>query len=608
MEPTSNVRLVSPRKAPRKGHVEVVAAATELRRGVLPIQLPTGYGKTYAAAAVFRALFDAGEVDRVLYLVPTTAQLNQFANDGREDFLDAGVYGVVPFDISYSPTQAMKAHRDGSRVVFVATIQAVASGSAGLAVREMMLTGRWLVVVDEHHHYGIHKTWGRAVLDMRAAFTLAMSATPDRKAQDSAFGAPVVRVSYVDAREQKAVKSIELHAYEYRVDAITVNGEPRSFSTSELAEAAGSADPQAIDKFIVNNKLRWSPKYISPLVSIPVERLLARRGGYPLQMIVGAMGCLHAKMVCEQIRSMFGDLLAVDWVGTGPSGRSDAENEAVIKRFCPPKVDGARRPQDVKLDVLVHVGMAGEGLDSVFVAEVVHLNAATITNQNDQENGRSARRIPGAPEKLQKAFINVDTSSEYAAWSGDRIERVFDRDNGDVAPAPDTAKPDDEGDGDDRDIPAEPHIMIADCRLENIDKGDPEVKGCAEALVRAGNFDPLILSDPNHQIWDAAVMLRHRELVERARNQEGMSVLYQLRHDLKGAVGSAASTASRAASSGRFERSLVGDMCKRINSEMCRRFGQKVDDASEPGLRERRAWVRQLQIAIRSEGLPPWLR
>jgi len=463
-----------------------------------------------------------------------------------------------------------------------------------------------MVVVDEYHHYGVDKTWGRAVLGLSCQFTLAMSATPERKNQDSAFGAPTVKVSYLSALQEEAVKQLVLHSYEYRVDAISINGEPISFTTTDVVDAAGSSDPGAIDDYIIKNKLRWSPKYISPLVSIPVERLLARRGGYPLQMIVGAMGCLHAKMVCEQIQSMFGEVLRVDWVGTGPNGRSNSDNEDVLCRFCPPKKAGVRRPEDVRLDVLVHVGMAGEGLDSVFVAEVVHLNPANITNANDQENGRAARRIPGAPKPLQTAFINVDSSSPYAEWSGKKIMQVFDRENGEL---PDDG--DDESGSEPRsrneDIPDEPFIIIADCRLENIDKGDPEVKGCADALVKAGPLDPTVLEDPNHPIWDAAIKLRHLELIERSKGQDGMSAMYQLRKSISDVVRTAASVAARMGSAGRFERSLVGDLCKRINSEMRKRFGHKIDDADEAELRERYRWVRRLVTTMHAEGLPPWL-
>jgi len=608
MESSSNVRSVPPRKTLREGQKRVVEAALAKESGLLCVQLPTGYGKTLAAAATFTALRDTGRVNRLLYLVPTSAQLNQFTSDGSDDFLDAGLAGVTPFDVGYSPALALKKHRTNEWIVFAATIQAVAAGGVGIAIKEMLATGRWMIVVDEYHHYGIDKAWGRAVLDLPAGFILAMSATPERKENDSAFGAPAFKVTYRQAVKEGAAKSLSLHAYEYKVDAITVNGEPISFTTSELAESAGSADPVAIDKFITDRKLRWSPKYISPLVSYPIERLWKQRRGFPLQMIVGAMGCLHAKMVCEQIRAMFGDLLTVDWVGTGPYGRSDKENEEVIRRFCPPKRDGARHASDVKLDILVHVGMAGEGLDSVFVTEVVHLNAATITNQNHQENGRAARLIPGASQAIQHAVINVDTSSPFADWRGQKIMDAFDADVTKPPPS-DDEETKEENEFSDDDLPDEPLVVIADCELKHIDKGEPEVKQWAEHLVSAadGRIDRSVLDDPNHWLWDAAVRLRREELQQRARGLDLMSTLQQLRETVSKAVGTVALRAVHSSSSGRFEKSLLGDMMKRIYVEMKRRHGSAVDKADETGLRQRYSWLKELERQIKDKGIPLWL-
>lgn len=606
MESSSSVRSVPPRKTLREGQLQVVKKALSKKSGLLSVQLPTGYGKTLTAASVFVKLREAGVVNRLLYLVPTTAQLRQFTDDGRSDFEDAGLAGISPFDIGYSPGQALARHRKNHTIVYVATIQAVIAGHVGIAIKEMIQTGQWMIVIDEYHHYGVDKAWARAVLDLNAAFTLAMSATPIRKGQDGAFGKPSIITKYVDAAtKENAVKRLQLHSYEYRVDAITVNGEPISFTTSELIQEVGSTDPVANDKFVIGRKLRWSPKYISPLVSIPVERLLARRHrNFPLQMIVGAMGCLHAKMVCEQIHSMFGTLLRVDWVGTGPNGKSDADNEAILKKFCPPKRDGKRRPEDVGLDILVHVGMAGEGLDSVFVSEIIHLNPASITNQNDQENGRAARRIPGAPDDLQVAFINVDSSSPYAEWKGQLIMSVFDRENGEPPPpgGDDPPEPRDYSD-----IPDKPVVIIASCELDHIDKGDPEVRGCAEAIVKVMGLDISVLKDIKHEIYDHAITLRRRELAERAEGQEGMAALYQIRDQIRSAVGKVASLAARTASISRVEKSLPGDNMKRINSEIKKRFGGSVDDADENGLRERYAWVKRLETTIKTSGVPPWL-
>ncbi len=613
MESASSLRPVPPRKILREGQRRVVEYVRKHPLGCTAIRLPTGYGKTLTAAACFAELYKAGVVSRLLYVVPTTVQLRQFVSvsngsDGQEDFLDAGLAGVHPFDVGYSETQALKRHRMDSSAVFACTIQAVTVGAVGAAVRAMMETGRWMLVVDEHHHYAVDKSWSSALRSLNAVSVLAMSATPDRVDQDGAFGVPQVGVTYQEAHAEGAVKRLVLHSYEYQVDAITVNGEPISFTTSDLIKEVGSDKPNSIEEHITSRKLRWSPKYVSPLVSIPIDRLLRRRQHAPrvrFQALVGAMSCSHAQMVCEQIRTMYPDL-AIDWVGTGLNGRTQQDNEAIIARFCPPKRNGKRDPRDIKLDVLVHVAMAGEGLDSVFVVEVVHLNAATISNQNDQENGRAARRIPGLEDRFQEAVINVDSSSPYSEWSGDKIMDVFDRGLGKVP-----------GDGPERtasewDPPLEPTVILADCELTGIDKGDPEVIAHARnlsAIVK--EFCAADLEDINHPIYDYAIAIRKKELRDTPDQSLGMSALCQVREDVNQLVGTCASLAAQIVGQriGRFEKSLIGDFKKRFYGFLKKRFGGALVDADEAGLRERYAFLRgNVFVALKTGTLPTWLQ
>lgn len=603
------MRVVSPRKNLRDGQAEVLKAALAKTDGVLSVQLPTGYGKTIAAAAVFAAKYGRGEVNRLLYVVPTTSQLNQFCTDGAGDFLDVGIAGARIQDVGTFPTQSVKEHRSNRTIVFAVTIQALATSPAtASAVRELMTSGRWMVVIDEYHHYGEEKAWARAALSLPAVFVLAMSATPRRRENDGAIADPTVCVSYLSAFREKAVKELHLHAYDYKVDAITVNGEMLSFTTGTLAEAAGPGDG-AVDRFMAERKLRWSPKYISPLVSIPVERLLRMRGGLPLQMIVGAMGCMHAEMVCDQIRSMFGDCLRVDWVGTGPHGRTDDENRRVIGQFCPPKKNGVRRPQDIDLDILVHVGMAGEGLDSVYVTEVVHLNPATVSNQNDQENGRAARRIPGAPEQVQIAHINVDSSSPYAEWSGSKVMQVFDRVNGDGPVDDDGADGVDAADREDRErLPDEPLIVIADCELRHIDKGDPEVQSILNTwAAKVQNGFASLTPHDLEQMQQFAIATRRRELVEGASGMDLKSKMMQLRDSVNSAVGAVASLATRRIHGTKIEKSQIGETKRRIFCEIKKRFGQGIAQADEEELRARYEWVKNLERTLINEAVPGWL-
>ena len=103
-----------------------------------------------------------------------------------------------------------------------------------------------------------------------------------------------------------------------------------------------------------------------------------------LQILIGAMCCSHAELVCEQVKAhvdaLYPGQLTVDWVGTGPNGRSDNENRAIIRKFCPEKVDGTRRPEDIKLDIKKYVD------DSVYlVGTKGFVFSMDVTNMVDEK-------------------------------------------------------------------------------------------------------------------------------------------------------------------------------------------------------------------------------
>lgn len=583
------------RKNPRPGQAEVIARALEADQNQLCAKLPTGYGKTFTSACVYSSLQRQGKVDRLLYLVPTVGQLSQFVQDGKGDLEDACVDGVAYIcDIGFSgAAQAIKQHRRASHQVFATTIQALSTRSTGATVRDLMETGNWMICVDEYHHYGLEKTWGRAVLDLQrlpsCKFLLAMSATPNRPGDDSAFGKPDVSVTYRRAVLEGSVKPMQCHAYTYRIDAIE-NGDVISYTMQDLIDQAKSEKPEALEK--VFSQMRWSPKYISPLVDTPIARMIRQRcSGQPLQTLIGATCCSHAAMVCDQVKTMFPEL-RIDWVGTGINGRSDGENKAILRKFCPDKIDGKRRPQDVRLDVLVHVGMAGEGLDTIYVSEVVHLNAANKNNSNDQENGRGARFLPGV-----MATINVETGSDYAEkYLGRMIEMSFDSEN----PTEEEPAEDDAIDRTDDipELPEEPNIQILD--VECIDINTGEVKRMAQAFSEASGRS---LDDPEVEAKALAFYQQMRRKDAEQFNER--STVEQWKQQVENALSTVARRVARKLSPGRSDKALIGDIRKRINTRKKRTIGAIDKDVTT--LRSHWNWLRDLDHEVCQKEVPAWL-
>jgi len=402
---------------------EEIIRAFETQNHVIA-KLPTGYGKTKAAAGSYALLKSRGVANRMLYIVPRRNQAMQAADEiplALEEFAVKSKAIIV----GANPIQAERAHRASEIDVFVATVQSLLSSATQSTVARLTESGRWFVVIDEHHHYGNEGQWVECIKRLPSVAQLAMSATPNRHDGSDFFPEPTITETYYEASKHGFVKRLSLHAYEYSIDAVTVDGRVIPFSTAEVIEQAGSESPDEIDKFMAARKMRWSPKYISPLVTFPLDRIVdLRTRNIRSQMLIQAMSCSHAKMVCEQAKVLLPEFMEVDWVGTGPQGRSQQENEEVLHRFCPPKDASGKRPWT--LDVLVNVGIAGEGLDTTDVTEIVFLTPGNLTISNLQTIGRGARDA-SADVSCQRRYGQPNGGVRRAACDGTVRRRRRDR-------------------------------------------------------------------------------------------------------------------------------------------------------------------------------------
>jgi len=610
MERASIVRDLSQIKAlisgfnqePRAGQRAVLEELEKAARK-LNIKLPTGYGKTYTALCVYSILKALGEVNRLLVIFPTDAQLLQFQDSAPRTMLKCNITDPrMICDVRFYGANAIKRHMNNSCQAFLITVQSLI-GSRGMDNISMLLQkGRWMVVVDEYHHYGIDLPFGKAVNALQNEFLLCMSATPNRPNEDSAFGSPDVSVTYREAVAENAVKPLIGHSYHYRIDAINEENEVISLTTEDLIAEAKSDSPTAIEKYIYGKKLRLSPKYISPLVCTPISRMISERirTGYRLQAIIGAMCVSHAEMVCEQVRSLFPDL-KVDWVGTGDDGRSQDTNNAILKKFAPTNGD------EHSLDVLVHVGMGGEGLDTVYVSEVIHLNTASVNNTNNQENGRAARYLPGVI-----GHINFDAGTGYAkrGYVGNKIMDAMD----DMPPSSDDEDPGDDRNNPDQsddfyELPASPCIQIINAECTSIDSGDIEVQHMAEQLVGlVKEYSKEDLGNKESDLWQHAI---HGVKLMRARESEihnERASIVQWEDAVKNAMTTITGNIIRILTKSgiRIDKAIAGDIKKRINTKKKSDLGSA--EKSTESLRQHYNWLTRLNELIQKEGVPSWLR
>lgn len=582
---------------PRPGQQDALKALQDYDQS-LNVKLPTGYGKTFVALAAYSILSQvADRVNRNLIVVPTKPQLDQLKDARLSDF---GISGSV-VDIGFFGQQAIKKHLSGKAEVYATTIQALRQ-NAGLIVDAMMSDGSsWMVTVDEYHHYGDGLPFADAVEALNPTFRLCMSATPMRSNDDMAFGSPDVSVDYRQAVEEGVVKTLIGEAYHYVLD-IQEGDELRSVSIEDMKQEAGSSSPEAIEKLIIKREMRWLPKYISPLIEKPIQRMLNTRisTGKRAKAVIGAMCVSHAELICKQVKTAF-QMLNVEWVGTGPNGRKDADNKEIIKRFRDESENG--------VDVLVHVGMAGEGLDVPLITEVVHCNGAGLNVSNNQENGRGARFCEGLPE----CHIGFDASSEYAirGYIGDRIMDAMEF----QPPKEITEEEKDKNENEDwewDDLPDELNISIANIRFSHIEKGDPRVQDAAEAIANSkysGDAWDEIKDDEDHPIFRLAIQAVEMKQQRAAEAMNEESTIIRLRSDLDASVRVLAGNIGQRVmkSTGiRLDGSFIGDLMKRIRAFLKRKCGKLENDLEI--VKKHYSTLKRLEVKIKNNGVPSWLR
>lgn len=170
-----------------------------------------GAGKTRFALDLARDLVTAGQVERIVIVVPSDQLRKQWADQG-----DAYGLPLVPVD------EAADYDKRGFRGCVV-TYQQLRFGALNLKRATRVPT---LAIIDEIHHAGESKSWGDALREAleHATYRLALTGTPWRRDKYS----PIPFVSYDDdgkviidkayeygeAVADGVCRSIEFHAYD----------------------------------------------------------------------------------------------------------------------------------------------------------------------------------------------------------------------------------------------------------------------------------------------------------------------------------------------------------------------------------------------------------
>lgn len=589
----------------------------------LCVRWPGGYGKTVGIALAYMILRQAGRVNRLLVVVANDQQRAQF----RRDFpatcrrIGLAIKGECVWEFDKS-ARAVRTSMFNRCEVFVVTIQMVSATNKKATDSLLDLLGdgnQWMLAADEYHHYAQEKDWGKSLQRVcdNVRFSLAMSATPTRDGSATIFGDPDLVVTYREAVDQGAVKKLWLRRYHYTVKATTGDGSEVEYTTDELRQ---QLDNESLSEFEERVGLRYSTKYIHPMILEPLLRLQDRRAasGKPLQMLIRAMSCRHAKYVCKVVQDVAPGL-RVNWVGSGPNGQPDHVNAAVIEQFVPPA------GKDPDIDVLVQVQKVGEGSDSVMVCEIVDLALANIdgaSNQLKQFIFRGSRVVPGLEAKQQHCNVNVPSDAKLAGleqdegFAGVNLMAWIDGDYSKAGSEPDEDLP--PGDGPFEPTP-EDFLSLVVRRNAELTEVTDDMRGHFMKFVAGMNG--CVVDESSH--WDVENNPEHLEAAKRAylvvanthaAEMDAQAQLEQRAQKFEAEVGRLANHGAKIVSRATGEEisgKLIGKLAKKINGNLKAAIGRGrdawLDEDFDRAGRILHAWGCAIRDRVEGKGVLPWL-
>jgi DNA repair protein RadD len=237
-----------------------------------------------------------------------------------------------------------------------------------------------MVLVDEGHHTPA-ESWQRINETFPHAKKVYLTATPFRGDGRGLYGERIYSYSLSEAMSQNFVKRI------VKVDAVparltfTAEGEDTEYTTEEILAmreetwfSKGVALSEACNRSIVEKSIQ-----------ILADK---RRGGRPHQLIAAACSIHHARQVVALYRACGARATIVH------SKMEMAQRQERMERF-----------ERGDFDVIVHVGLLGEGYDHPPLSVAAVFRPFRTLSPYAQFIGRTLRRLPGGSPEDNVAHV-----------------------------------------------------------------------------------------------------------------------------------------------------------------------------------------------------------
>jgi superfamily II DNA or RNA helicase len=294
-------------------------------------------GKTWVSLSLAKQLLGEGTVEKIIMVVPTDALRQQWVDDAAK------------CGLSLMPVRGPEDYEKAGYQGCVATYAQVAQGVGFEQVRHLTRVPT-LAILDEIHHAGDDKAWGKGLRGAleKATYRLALTGTPWRKDRGSQIPfvtydenervRPDYEYKYGEAVADGVCRRVEFHAY---------GGDGRwrdcgKISSAELGADLSDEDVSALLDTVYDPKNSWMPA-------------LLREAGLALDEIRAEIPDAAGLVVAERQKHAYAyaDLIE-EQTGTRPvvAVSDDPDSKEAIDRFR-----GSRDKW------IVAVRMVSEGVD-----------------------------------------------------------------------------------------------------------------------------------------------------------------------------------------------------------------------------------------------------
>ncbi|NLC44218.1 MAG: DEAD/DEAH box helicase family protein, partial [Clostridiales bacterium] len=232
-----------------------------------------------------------------------------------------------------------------------------------------------MIIIDEAHHSPAN-TWIESIQHFSDAKVVKLTATPYRTDGRKIAGELIYNYRLSQAMAYNYVKSLEMH--EYIPDELTFimdNDDSKEYTLEEVMELK--------DEEWISRNVAYSPECSAQVVEESIAILESQKGlsDLPHMIIAVACGIEHANQISELYRKRN------IRVGIIHSDMNPEDIEAVKSDIT-----------NYRLDVIVNVGMLGEGYDHKYLSVAAIFRPFRSKLPYAQFIGRILRFIPEAPQ------------------------------------------------------------------------------------------------------------------------------------------------------------------------------------------------------------------